>query len=1409
MMNQKTLQGLVLVLVSMMGMATVEAGASNALPWRPEIPFDKVEPGIHSQRLLPFEIPEDGLYELAAQMSSIPRIFQLWLDGEPLFYVQGERAGVSVADQRLDPHGRAKAVRYLTRGKHVATVYGHYGPWIWEDEMGLILKSMRIGASRVKDGDTASALAIRLVDKHGKGRSDLVFRKGESLILELKQNTGAGKQISMLVKEQRGDGRVVWTGAVTLAARKTPASAELCYPCDREGAFEYSIKDGEDKTVDGPWAFVVVDATPASVARTGASPAELKGEIVDYVDCTLPADVAHKLRDNGTSQVVDSPVGRYRVTGTSLMQPISYVKDGKSWRRAKDGEKGEGPAQSAADWFAYTLKVKNPGKPHILVAYVPNDVRRLVSVQAFDQVTGNYNGWCLDAGEAPAAGPFGKLTFLIWPNGSAIDVLTWCSNGNHGSQLNRQGAVAKFELMELADDLPAAPVPVGGLVSKREVGWEGEQVNLGIVERTTPSLWEGSDLIPGSLPYGVYPGAAYSDWRTLLTAWDRFGQLAGFRGDNLCVAPVYTYGMTCLQEVPHLPKCWDVYSSGYRGRVVDPIERDIFKMMLLVAEKHSLRMVADLMVHRLEDVLPTFAQSMGCTNMDGVFVTDGAGRILRTISNNQMLNPAHPVARAYYLKVIDEIASRYGSAPAFAGIKIRQWTGWPSAMDAWYLNEQNGYDDFTVALFEKETGSKVPVDAKGDVRIQLRQKILLGELRKVWFDWRCKKVQSLLEEAVVVMRRHAPNAKLYSGVTLGADVGVGSNRGGGLDAEKLVGKSDIGFEPHRKFAGEGVEWNFPDPIDFANFDIRVPPSVRRTLENFHPRNGFNYPIGMCCAESFRPHPYQLEEPAKALAGNKLEMFTYGPAWCLPPIDEGYRRFVQVFRAIPVLPYVQFGGQGSEQPVIVCWSAVRTKSGSFFGGRETVCYLVNTTDKRREATLTFANGVTRAENLVDGRRLAIARNCIQVTLEPFMPAVFAVDGTASIRQLDIAVDPVELDAVMRQVEAMKTIRERAGVVRHVFTQTTGVDGGWARREATETFDDAWIQIENAWRDGKPLLASHLIDRMLVERSWWFEVFGWPAERYVPMTPSGQTAGSRDFQASGAWPKRLKPGAAEYVQISPYKEKFLVAPQGVPVVVSFNPGSGRCEFRAWGLFGGDYGPVRVEYAGKLAGKLGVAGGVERQVHQALATSLAWPWSPQEITLIGEGPKGLAISLLEVRLVPPVPIKRWSVLGVFDKGTPTTVPREGGADGMAKVFPPEKQMDLMAVYNGLDGKEIRWQQIDIGDAPFIRLLETFPGTGGDGVAYLACWVQSPVARDADLYYAMDWFGKVWLNDQVVLGQVSGPWNHFARQPVRLKAGWNKLLVKTARGSEGWMANFAISDPGDLQYSATPPDNATPVIK
>ncbi|HEY3377090.1 MAG TPA: hypothetical protein VGL77_06290 [Armatimonadota bacterium] len=1368
------------------------ADVAETASWRPDIPFVSVTLGVPPQRALPFTIPADGWYDIAAQFSGIPRIFKVWLDGaEPLLYLQGDRALAPEQFQPVDMLNRVHRLQYLRAGKHVAAVYGSYSPWIWGDTMDEVLRNVRIGATRVRSDDFVTSLSVRTLDTNGKPRQDLVLRKGEPLLVQVAKNTLREERFTLSVQEQRGDGQPVWRADVRLPAGKTPALATLRYPCDRQGGFEYRLSDSAGKTVDGPWAFAVVDATPAPPAPTGAPLTELRGEVVDRIDCTLASDAAHKLRDNGTSQVVDSPLGRYRVTGTSPMQRTGYVKDKATnkWRPMQEGEQSPGYAYSA-DWFAYTMTVKHPGAPHMLVAYVPNDLHRLVSVQAFDQITGNYNGWCLEAGDAPEGGPYGKLAFLVWPNSTALDVLTWCSNDNHGSKLNRQGAVAKFELIELPADLPLLPTPAAGWEPSRECGWGGEQINIGPFNATMPSIWAGNAPIAGSLPRNQMDGAPYYDWRALLTAWERFGQVTGYRGDNLCIMPVYSYGMSLVQGVPHLPQVYDIYSKGYRARVVDPIDRDIFKMMLLVAERRGLRIIADLMVQRLsEGTLAGFAQVEGVTNMDGVFVTNPNGGILRT-PTGVMLNPAHPLARKYLLTVIDELATRYGAYPAFGGIRIRHWAGWPSETDAWFLNEQNGYDDFTVGLFEKETGVRLGVTATGDERFKLRRDCLLAADKKErWLDWRCRKVESLLEEELAVLQRHAPKAILYNGASFtGTDAGSRISRGGGLDPARLAGKRALGFSDSASMNGPGVEWNFPDPVAFANFDIREPASLRRTLDNYEP-SGFCYPIGMTCNESYRAYPYELQKPAAMLAENKLDMFTYGPAWCIPPVDEGFRRFVQVFRAIPRLPYTRFAGKGADQPAVACWFATRPGKSV-----ATICYMVNTTAKRRVVSLTLA-GAAAVTNLVDGRRLLAERGVFTITLDPFMPAVVSAIGNAPVTEMRVPPTPAEREKITAQIASLQAISQRIGAVRHVFTRMDPNAGPWDARDTEETFAQVWTPLQRAWQSGSVLEAGHQLDRLLEEHTWWFEAFGWPTGTASTRRPDGF---ARD---AARLAKALKAdGELRLADIAPYQGQFVQVPSGNATLSFGSAGGGSYELRLWGLFGGGYGPISVRVDGKEMGRIGVDAPESNTGVYILPVPIALARGGHGIELRAEGGKGFALTALEMTQLPPTPIRRWSALGVFDKETPLDAPQ-----GLDKPFPPEQGVDLHAGYTGIGGREIRWRTIDIGQERIIRLLENyFPNTEGNGVAYLACWVKSPNERDVQLYYAMDWTGKVWLNETLVLPNVSGPSSHFADKMVHLKTGWNTLLVKTTRGTDGWLASFAFSDPGDLSYSPVPPEGA-----
>jgi hypothetical protein len=908
------------------------------------------------------------------------------------------------------------------------------------------------------------------------------------------------------------------------------------------------------------------------------------------------------------------------------------------------------------------------------------------------------------------------------------------------------------------------------------------------------------------------------------------------------MVPASTYTESLIPNITLLPKGRDIFSEGRNGKLVDPFDRDIFKMLLLVGQKYDLRLVADLLVQRQMDgamrSLRHFARESGVDVSDERFVADlkammaGAGKYAELSKETvelfvtdlkgtiylsptgPILNPANPASRRYFVALLREFGEQYGKFPAFAGVRLRWWPGWGNGCNPFFLHDDNGYDDLTVARFEKETGITVDVPKTGDDRFKLRRdRLLKDDLKDKWLDWRCQTVESLLEEGAAELRRHAPGARLYSGAFQRWP--HAPKRGSGIDYDRLAGRKELGFEKWEELGNgmnftENVEVNDFDPLGFAKLDVRDPSAGRVDLESFDPGKDTAYMGNVCHSFAAIAYPGQLEGMAKALADDPpLDRIVCGEPWGISPVDEKLRAFVRVFRAIPDLKYQRFSGSGSDQQMVACWSGSRRRAGflGFFGGRETVFYLVNRTPEKREVEIALAKGADGLIDLVDGGKPAAEHGVAGLSLEPYMPALFSVKGGDAIAGLKVKMRPEEIERMGRQVEFLREIHAAAKGVRHTFAG--GAEAGASlvkecyRRDAVETFADAFEPINAAWQSGDPSKAALRIGRLATERRWWLEAFGWPEglDRFdvCAWNPSHLVA------------HNLKPeGAVETRRIEPYGEEFVLIPSGTTL---FNGTSDarRCELRVRGLFGGGYGPIEVKYCGRTLGVMGAAYADTRHVRHLLPEPIILPGGPYEITLIGKGPKGLAISSMDLSPLPPVPIRKWSAIGLFDFDTAdgeSYTDAKRAACWARSSFPPEKEINLGAEYPGMFGKAVRWRQIDVGLDKHVKLLDIYPyehrknDAPGSGAAYLAAWINNPAPhkRDVILYYSMDWFGKVWLNDEPVL-ELSGPWNSFAEKAVTLRPGWNKLLVKTATGLGGWNAAFALSDTGDLEYSSTPP--------
>jgi hypothetical protein len=140
-----------------------------------------------------------------------------------------------------------------------------------------------------------------------------------------------------------------------------------------------------------------------------------------------------------------------------------------------------------------------------------------------------------------------------------------------------------------------------------------------------------------------------------------------------------------------------------------------------------------------------------------------------------------------------------------------------------------------------------------------------------------------------------------------------------------------------------------------------------------------------------------------------------------------------------------------------------------------------------------------------------------------------------------------------------------------------------------------------------------------------------------------------------------------------------------------------------------------------------------------------------------------------------------------------------GLAIPYPPEKQLDLKAKYEGKDGKEVSWvehtTENEYGIVDLAKALGPFKGA----VAYAATEFQSDKALPVDFRLGTPNSWKVWLNGDLIFGREEyhrGMDIDQYRMKGNLKAGKNVILIKicqneqTEEWAQRWQFQFRVCD-------------------
>ncbi len=228
------------------------------------------------------------------------------------------------------------------------------------------------------------------------------------------------------------------------------------------------------------------------------------------------------------------------------------------------------------------------------------------------------------------------------------------------------------------------------------------------------------------------------------------------------------------------------------------------------------------------------------------------------------------------------------------------------------------------------------------------------------------------------------------------------------------------------------------------------------------------------------------------------------------------------------------------------------------------------------------------------------------------------------------------------------------------------------------------------------------------------------------------------------------------------------------------------------GPDYGNIKIFANDQFAGEIK---GFSPMIYPGGSITLPGMINPGnilELKFVVDGKdsasSGFKVGLDGFSLEPQrVFIPDWYIIGPFPNPRKSEINRLG----LDSIFPPEAVIDLNTMYNGIKGKNIKWQYIKTPENGYINLTDKIIPYEL-AVCYAVTYIYSATNKIVPLYIGSDDGAKVFLNNKQLyryLGvRIAEP--DQAEISLDLKTGWNKLLIKIENNLGGYAFYARISD-------------------
>lgn len=553
-------------------------------------------------------------------------------------------------------------------------------------------------------------------DLAGMVRAELVgdrtvIRKGEGLALTLVAGQGAEPRTVRVATSAEGSKEEIWSQEVKIPAGAGNVKVPVHLPDDKEGSFDVTFTDPAGRAVDRTIQYLVVDVTHAPPA--GREP---ERELVQEIDCGAQApDYA-----SAATRVIPWQAGDYR----------------------ESGARGRQGYNMNADWFAYTLKLPTVQDLYLAEIDYPDDDERVTLIALLERAQNPYS---LALGYA--SGGIYSLshqmqTQLLYFYPREQDPRLFFQNWKTGMK----SAAARIRVYKLA----AAPAgPARGLTGRTFGGYQEENIRF-------------------TTHYGSTPDG--NGWNNYFKSINRFGRHYQSMGGNFWQPTIGNY-----QEFLWPSKTTKGYAApdigGYAlagpQSLNDPIAKDIVRLQLLVCEKYGMGMIGELHIppnrvfkRHMDKVFGGTATIADNGPHKPWLAVSRTGALCQDSLNKPYWNVFYPGVQDWTASVIAESANRYKDSPAFKGLCVRlmSWVfgGWQTVASIDW-----GYEDYTIGLFEKDTGIKVAVAGEGPDRFAKRYAWLMANAYDPWVNWRCAKIYAYHSRLAQILTRARPDLKLY------------------------------------------------------------------------------------------------------------------------------------------------------------------------------------------------------------------------------------------------------------------------------------------------------------------------------------------------------------------------------------------------------------------------------------------------------------------------------------------------------------------------------------------------------------------------------------------------------------------------------------------------------------------------